>query len=454
MKIIHLNMKNSIIIILICCLGGITGKAQNQFVNKGVSAYHEQDYSKAIRNFDLAIENRVKLNQENLSTAYYFRGKSLVALFKQTKPFEETAIRPEKYDNYIFEAFYDYEKAFKYADESGQLKIDEDFNVLYSLLIKSASIAIKNSEHKDFSEEEREDQLSFSIKCLNKAILIDDSDYASIGLLAHAQLKKKLYPEALENYQLAGQLYKVRLPEIPDFKIGDVYHKIGEINRYHLNGKDIIGTHGFEEEVDKLFQTLEDGKSLLNEEYIRFEKLKPSIDAEDIKALEVQFGHAMEALNTFELDIYLNDTNRKQEAIKKLKEAILINPDNYILHITYAQLIADENENEAVSLYEKAISIDSEKEFAHFNLGVIYMNRASEWSAKANEEMDLTKSRKQSEQAKKNLEMAKPFFEKTLKIKPVDLGAVEALIQVCIDLELYDDYKKYLELKQSIQDKN
>ena len=36
----------------------------------------------------------------------------------------------------------------------------------------------------------------------------------------------------------------------------------------------------------------------------------------------------------------------------------------------------------------------------------------------------------------------------------MDLGAVEALIQVCIELELYDDYKKYLELKQSIQDKN
>ena len=205
------------------------------------------------------------------------------------------------------------------------------------------------------------------------------------------------------------------------------------------------------EDLDKALQSVQDGKNVLESEYNRFTKMKITLGTERVHNMEQQYQNAKSELSNFELDIYLNAPDKYHDAVEKFRKAMEAEPDNYIVHIAYAQLLEASDMSAAIEIYDKAISIDDSKTIAYFNLGAIYVNRAADLSKAANEQEDLDEANKISQESLDYLSKAKPYMEKALATSPGDLSIINALLQICINLKEMEDYKKYKEMKKQIQ---
>lgn len=165
-----------------------------------------------------------------------------------------------------------------------------------------------------------------------------------------------------------------------------------------------------------------------------------------------------------ELNIYLTQ-NRSEEAMAKLDEAIQLDPKNTSLYLVKGDMLAKEanskkyekgpqggcyyvNEkgnkiyvdkkfcepktlnDEALSLYNKALAVDSMSFEGNFNVGTFYYNQGSELFNKANK-MDLAtyqrSGKKLETEAKGKMAQAVPYFEKAHKAQPKDVETLKVL---------------------------
>ena len=123
-------------------------------------------------------------------------------------------------------------------------------------------------------------------------------------------------------------------------------------------------------------------------------------------------------------------------------------PQNYIKQVAYARLLEKVDQEKAISVYKKAITIDDRNVVAFFNLGALYVNRAAEVSQKAMETDDFEKAKKYEAEVNQHFKNALPYLEKAYRISPSDLTIIRALKQVTIYLEMTEDYQKYKEAER------
>ncbi len=153
--------------------------------------------------------------------------------------------------------------------------------------------------------------------------------------------------------------------------------------------------------------------------------------------------------NTLQLEqaqLYL-ETGQDDKLIKSLQDAIASDPLNEnlyrVLGQTYENLGDEEN---AILNYKKAVEINPEFADAIFNLGAIYVNKASEIYKEANDlgmsDEEMKRYEVLKEEAEGYLHQALPYLEKSHEINPDDEIVVGALKEAYANLRMNDKLKE------------
>ncbi len=153
------------------------------------------------------------------------------------------------------------------------------------------------------------------------------------------------------------------------------------------------------------------------------------------------------SLQLEEAQLFL-ETGNNDKLINSLKEAIAADPENPNLYRvcgqTYENIGDDTN---ALVYYVKAVELDPSFKDAIFNIGAIYVNRASAlYDVAKNLSLEETeKYDKMKGEADKNLEMALPYLEKSLELNPGDEVVIGALKEAYANLRMNDKLKELME---------
>lgn len=165
------------------------------------------------------------------------------------------------------------------------------------------------------------------------------------------------------------------------------------------------------------------------------------------KALEIlQIGRAKFKDNNIliidELNIYLA-AGKQTEAIEKMKEAIVLEPNNATLY--FALGVANDkigNATEAENSYKKAIEIDQNYFDAVYNLGALYFNKAVDLVKAADDLKDPKKFDAAKAEYEQVFQLALPYLEKALQLNDKDVNTLMSLKQLYARLGQYDKSKE------------
>ncbi len=145
-----------------------------------------------------------------------------------------------------------------------------------------------------------------------------------------------------------------------------------------------------------------------------------------------------------EAQLYL-ETGQKEKLLSSLLEAIEEDPTNANLYFLVGKTYDDKKEYEkAEEYYKKSSEVNPTFFEAFYNMGAIYVNQAAETQALAND-LPLNETDKYNEltdQAGKYLEMAVPYLEKALEIRPNDVPTITALKEAYARLNMTDKLEK------------
>ena len=148
------------------------------------------------------------------------------------------------------------------------------------------------------------------------------------------------------------------------------------------------------------------------------------------------------------IQIYL-DLDRTEDAMSYLEVAISQDASNPVYYFAQGGLYEKlEKEEEAISMYEKSLSLNSNYFDTNFNLGVLYYNRGIKQIEVANA-VPPNESERYEEEVKKAdawWEKALPYMEKCREITPDDEDTLESLKNLYYRLKEMDKYNAILEL--------
>jgi len=330
--------------------------------------------------------------------------------------------------NALIESYYDYKEALKTADDRLKTDIERDLGELYNPILQTGLSALNTSKDNSQAANIRMSALKASLGYLMAAKDIS-STYLVCDLLGQAYMAAGDSVLALENLAESVAAYRTRPPAIPDFLMGYVYFRKAVLERYYLL------------ENRKALATLIEGQNLLNIEYYR---LGSSAFSPEMKKA---YENGLIDLIGFELDIYLNDKLLIDEAIIRFQEILVLYPEDYDIHVSYANLLEEVDVNLSIDAYETAISIDESRELAYFNLGALYNNLGSEYYLQGLNNDDEAVADSLFNEANAVFRKAYTNMESAYNINPKMLATIRALVQLSNTLGL-DEKEAFYKRKE------
>lgn len=182
--------------------------------------------------------------------------------------------------------------------------------------------------------------------------------------------------------------------------------------------------------------------------YSRAEKqLGDTTKAFEVLALGREYFPNESSLQLEEAQLYL-ETRNNDKLLNSLKESIAADPSNPNLYRVIGQTYENMGDDSAaIESYKKAIELKPDFTDAIFNLGAIYVNRASILYTEANNlpfEEDK-KYQKQKGEADADLHLALPYLEKSLELNPGDKIIIAALKEAYANLKMNDELKELMD---------
>lgn len=422
-------------------------------ITTGVVAYNQQDFEKAISALNIGLENPDGLKEKNRPKGFYYRGMARINYMRQlagklagagegVDP--ATVLNTEEQEfmeGAVLGAYDDFKNAKKYDDGKWTKKIDAQMLMINAMVLQGGVAILNGSFDDKLTDEEKKEAYTETIKYMDAATEISPTSHLGYDLKGQAYLNLGDTTNAYKNFSKASEVYQENEPAQPDQLIAYVYYRKALIERYSTN------------DLDASLKSLDDGKKALDKEHNRYLENKDNLNAQQIESINQQYTSAKEDLSRFELDILLNTPGKLEEAINKFEVATQNEPDNYILHVAFAQLLEKVDMVKAEEVYKVATKIDPGKQIAWFNLGALYVNKGVEAYKQANEiSDDFEKAKALQEQGDAAYKSAFPYLEKALEVQPCDSETLTALISICINLgasdESYNDsYKKFKDMK-------
>ena len=416
--------------------------AQDSKVSAGAVKFENGDYKLALDNLDKALVNPSALKHKNVPKAYYFRAQARIKymgeLAKQAQGgYALTSEEQSIVQTAVPKSWLDYKKALAEDDGKWKSKIQVKMVSIGKMALSYGS----NLYNQAFSEKNNSSSKQLYYTEAKKYFTIAaesaPSDYLAYDLLGQVQLSLNDTIQALSNFEKSVDLFSKNLPKKPNQFIAYSYYRIAIIE-YYSN-----------EDVDKALGIITNGTKVLNREYERYLKIKDSYTDSEAKQFDQGYISALENLKRFELNVYLNEPDKLDDALKKFEQATKDEPKNYSVHVAFAQLLEKTNNFlTAITIYEKAIQIDPKKQHAWFNLGALYMNLGSESLKKANDQEDFKRGDIYRNEGDAMYKKAFPNLEKANELVSCDSRTLSALKQIAITLsaedpEMQNVYMKY-----------
>jgi hypothetical protein len=354
----EMKIRALILNIVFASMLAFTANAQNNVVSKAIQAFAENNYQQA---FDLAgdaLANIDELSGDYIPAAYYYLAKSRIQVLRIAMETNDKE-KLNRMQNALIESYFDYKEALKTADNKLMTDIQQDLLGIYNPILQTGLSALNTSGDPRQPENVREAALKASVGYLAAAKDISPT-YLACDLLGQAKLFSGDSLEAHGAFSESIAVYVYESHATPDFLMAYVFFRKALIERYHQKNNQLALT------------TLLEGENHLNAEYNKYGA--SNLTPESRKAYE----NGLTDLIGFELDIYLADKSLEEEALIRFQEIMMKYPEDYDIHIAYANLLEDVDYNLAIDAYETAISIDDTKELAYFNLGAVYNNLGSE----------------------------------------------------------------------------
>ncbi len=182
--------------------------------------------------------------------------------------------------------------------------------------------------------------------------------------------------------------------------------------------------------------------------YSRAEKqLGDTTRAFEVLTLGREYFPNESSLQLEEAQLYL-ETGENDKLVNSLKESIAADPSNANLYRVIGQTYENIGDDDlAIESYTKAIELNPDFGDAIFNLGAIYVNRASTLYTEANNlpfEEDK-KYQKLKGEADADLHLALPYLEKSLELNPGNKVIIAALKEAYANLKMNDKLKELMD---------
>ncbi|MEN8226314.1 MAG: hypothetical protein ABFS05_13240 [Bacteroidota bacterium] len=417
----------SVIIFLLASMMSLS--AQNSMVSSAIQAFHDGDYESAYQIAGDALANIDELSGDYIPAAYYYLAKSRIQVLRLALESGDQ----EKYSgmqNALIESYYDYKEALKTADAKLKSDIEQDLSTLYNPILQTGLSALNTSKDKQQPHNIQQSALQAALGYLKAAKDIS-ATYLICDLLGQTYIAMGDSLQALALMDESITAYRSNPPVPPDFLMAYVYFRKAMIERYYLL------------ESRKALATLMEGQNLLHHEYSK--PRATALTAED----RLVYDNGLIDLIGFELDIYLHDTLLIDDAIIRFQEILVMYPEDYDIHVSYANLLEEIDVNLAIDAYETAISIDDSKELAYFNLGALYNNLGSELYLRGLNTDDDHRADSLYNEANDYFRTAYINMESAYNINPKLLPCIRALVQLSKTLGLDEraDYYRQKEME-------
>jgi tetratricopeptide (TPR) repeat protein len=420
-------MRNKIFSIIVftafLCLGNVL-KSQNNMVSNAIQAFHEGDYRKAYELSGDALANMDALSGDYIPAAYYYLARSRVQVLRLAMESgdRETLARMQ---NALIESYYDYKEALKTSDQKLRSDIEFDLAGLFNPILQTGLAALNTGNDPSQPENVRQAATKAALGYLRAAKDISPS-YLACDLLGQAELQYGDSASAYANFSESITAYKNQPPEEPDFLMAYVFYRKAIIERYGQDNASLAIT------------TLSGGEQLLRKEYGRM-KMKGGIDSK----AQQEFDKGLYDIVSFEMDIYLNAPELRQQALVRMPELLSIYPVDYALHLAYASMLEEVDPLMAIEAYKTAINIDDSQELAYFNLGAVYNNLGSEYYIDGlNHDNDHAADSLYNE-ANRCFRSAYKYMEEAHRLNPDNLETIRALKQLAGTLGLEEQAEEY-----------
>lgn len=403
-------------------------QAQNSVVSQAIQAFADDDYQKTYNLAGDALANIDELSGDYIPAAYYYLAKSRVQILRMAMESKDSE-KLSTMQNALIESYFDYTEALKTADAKLKADILRDLSGLYNPILQTGLSALNTAGDERQPQNVREAALSASIGYLSAAKDISPT-YLACDLLGQAKLQSGDSTKAHSCFDESIKAYAGEAHAQPDFLMAYVYFRKALIERY--------------QQKDNLLalRTLVEGENFLNAEYNKYGG--SALPANTLRS----FNNGLTDLIGFELDIYLADVSLKDEALIRFQEIMIMYPEDYEIHIAYANLLEDVDYNLAIDAYETAISIDDTRELAYFNLGAVYNNLGSElYLAGLNNDDEAVADSLYNES---NNCFRKAFLnmEQAYQLNPMLVSTIRALVQLANSLGL-DDQAEFYKQKEA-----
>jgi hypothetical protein len=419
-----MKIRQCILTVFLSILGLGILQAQNRLVSEAIQAFAEGDYQKAYEYSGDALVNIDELSGDYVAAAWYYLAKSRIQILRLAMEVGDQE-KLLKMQHALIESYFDYKEALKTADYKLQQDIEYDLAGLYNPLLQTGLSALNTGNDPQQPKNVREASLKAARGYLEAAKDISPT-YLSADLLGQTQLAMGDSSAAHRLFDESIRTYKAKPPAEGDFLMAYVIFRKALIEAY------------YEKNNIKAIATLMDGEKLLNLEYTRL-NAAGTMKAEQIRAYE----KGMRDLIRFELDLYLGEDDPSDDALVRFREVMLIYPEDYDIHIAYANLLEKSNPRSAIEAYMTAISIDEGREIAYFNLGALYNNLGSEnYVAGLNENNEQLADSLYNE-ANNDFRNAYRYMEAAHRLNPYSLETIRALVQLATSLGLDEQAEIY-----------
>lgn len=428
-------------------MAGLTVQAQmDHKVTTGVVAFNGQDYGKALKALNEALDDPSKLKSKNVPKAYYYRAQTWQRLLMAAAQSGDSTMMM-KYKDAFLNSYQDYKKGKETDDGKWGKKIDAQLMSVYPGLLQGGIQAINVIyQNKDLSEAEKKEAGAEASKYLEMASEIRPEDYVPNDLMGQSYMTMKDTAKAKSNFQAAINKFEKNPPKRPDQLVAYIYYRLALIQKYSDN--DIKGA----------LENISKGQAALETEHGKMQKSKENYKEDQWASVVKQYSDARDDLSNFELDLLLNAPDMLQSAVTKFEKAIESEPKNYIKHVAFAQLLekleaksGDDNSAKIDEIYTKAIAIDPANHMGHFNLGAYYVNKAVINYKAANEiSDDMDKAKSLQDEGDALFRKAEPHLKNAQAQKEgaCDAETLRALLQIYINLNMMEEYKKYKDIQK------
>ncbi|RLD77881.1 MAG: hypothetical protein DRJ15_12660 [Bacteroidetes bacterium] len=405
-----------------------TARGQNNRVSNAIQAYAAGEYQKAYELSGDALANLDELSGDYVAAAYYYLAKSRIQVLRLAVE-SGNQEKLSGMQNALVESYFDYKEALKTADNKLQTDIIADLSGLYNPILQTGLSALNTANDPGQASNVREAALKAARGYLAAAKDISPT-YLACDLLGqvHLALGDSLGAQQLFAESIAA--YKNKTPVEADFLMAYVFFRKAMIERYGQQNNRLA------------LATLMDGQNLLNNEFGKH-TANGTLSAQDRQA----YDNGMTDLIGFELDIYLNDPTLKDDAIVRFQEVLVLFPEDYDIHVAYANLLEDIDLLLAIDAYETAISIDDSKELAFFNLGAVYNNLGSEYYLQGLNEDDDAVADSLYNEANNYFRSAYTYMEQAYHMDPFAIQTIRALVQLANSLGL-DEQSEFYKKKE------